>query len=191
MTVYLIGPAGSVNTLSRLSGQGLEASKNAVPGGNGAADDQNRIIAADGAEDIGPSLAVQGGSNRLSASRNGAQNQHLADTINPEKKLWQKGVERSSAFLYAAVGNCVASAFRSWDPRQPQFPKVSGEGGLSHIPSPLEQHFPQIFLAAHHPRVYDLEDCVVSFALVGHEVSLAPPEALRERSVRIIDARAV
>ena len=169
MTEYLIGPAGSVNTLSGLPRLGFEPPEDAVPGGNRAADDQDRIVAADGAKDIGPTFPVESGSDRLSASGNRAQDQHLADTIDAEKKLRQKGVERSSAFLYAAVCNRVAGAFRSWDPGKPQFPKVAGERGLGHIPSPLEQHFSQIFLAAHHPGVYDLEDCVVSFAFVGHE----------------------
>ena len=191
MTEYLIGLARSVNTLSGLSGEGFEAPEDAVPGGDGAADDQDRVVTADGAKDIGPALAVESSRDWLSASRNRAQNQHLADAIDPEEKLRQEGIERGSAFLYAAVGNRVPGAFRGRDPGEPQFPEVAGEGCLGHVPPALEQQLPEIFLAAHHPGAYDLEDRVVSFALVGHEVSLAPRKALRERTARIIDAQSV
>ena len=64
MTEYLIGPASPVKTLPWLSGEGFKAPENALTGGNGAADDQNRIIAADGAKDIGPPLAVESGGDR-------------------------------------------------------------------------------------------------------------------------------
>lgn len=191
MTEYLIGPAGSVNALSGFSGEGFEAPEDAVPGGDGATDDQNRVVTADGAKDIGPSFAVERSSDGLSASRDRTQNQHLANTIDAEEKLWQQGIERGSAFLYAAVCNCISGAFRSGDPGKPQFPEVAGERRLCYVPPALEQHLAEILLAAHDSSAYDLEDCVVSFALVGHGVSLAPRKALRERTARIIDAQGV
>jgi hypothetical protein len=89
MTEYLIGPARPVNALSGFSGEGLEAPEDAVPGGDGATDDQNRVVTSDGAKDIGPSLAVESSGDGLSASRDRAQNQHLANTIDAEEKLRQ------------------------------------------------------------------------------------------------------
>jgi hypothetical protein len=191
MIEYLIGPAGPVNALSRFSSEGLEAPEDAVPGGDGATDDQYRIVTADCAKNIGPSLTVEGSCDGLSAPWDRAQNQHLPNAIDAEEKLRQQGVECCSAFLYAAVGNRVSGAFRSRDPGKPQFAEVAGEGRLRHVPPALEQHLPKIFLAAHDSSAYDLQDCVVSFALVGHGVSLAPRKALRERAARIIDAKGV
>jgi hypothetical protein len=183
--------ADPVNTLSWLSGHGFEASENAVPGSNGPADDQDGIVAADGAQDIRPSLTVQGRRDRLGATRHRTQNQHLANTIDPKEKLRQQRVESSSAFLYATIGNSVAGALRGWYSGEAQFPEIAGEGRLGHVPPALEQHLPQIFLTAYDSRIYDLEDGVVSFALVGHGVSLAPLKAMRERAIRIIDAQGV
>jgi hypothetical protein len=78
-----------VNTLSRLSGHGFEASENAVAGSNGPADDEDGVVAADGAQDIRPSLTVQGRRDGLGATRHCAEDQHLTNAIDPQKKLWQ------------------------------------------------------------------------------------------------------
>src|SRR6202049_1155622 len=116
MTEYLIGVGSPVKTLPWLSGEGFEAPENALTGSNGAADDQDRIVAPDGAKDIGPPLAVEGSGDGLRTSGNRAQNQHLAHTVDAEEELRQEGIERGSAFLYAAVGNRVPGAFGSRDP---------------------------------------------------------------------------
>jgi hypothetical protein len=42
----------------------------------------------------------------------------------------------------------------------------------------LEQHLPEILLAAHDSSAYDLEDCVVSFAFVGHGGEFSTAESI-------------
>jgi hypothetical protein len=116
MTEYLIGLASPVKTLPWLSGEGFKASENALTGRNGAADDQDRVIPPDGAEDIGPPLAVESSGNWLCTSRNSAKYQHLAYAVDPEEELRQQCIERGSALLDATVGNRVSGAFGSRDP---------------------------------------------------------------------------
>src|ERR1700682_5921815 len=99
MTEYLIHLASPVKTLPWFSSEGFEAPENALTGGNGTADDQDRIVAADGAKDIGTALAVESSGDRLRASRHSAKYEHLAYTIDPEEELRQEGVKRGSAFL--------------------------------------------------------------------------------------------
>ena len=65
-------------------------------------------------------------------------------------------------------------------PGETQLTEIPGQGGLGDIPAALEEKLAQILLTAHHPGVDDLEDRVVSFALVGHAVSLAWRERMRE-----------
>src|SRR6266550_4099043 len=122
MTEYLIGRASPVKTLPGLPSKGLEAPENALAGGNRAANDQDRIIASNGAKDIGPPLAIERSGDGLRTSGDSAEYQHFAHTVDPEEKLRQEGIERGSAFLYAAVGNGVSGAFGGRDPGEPQFP---------------------------------------------------------------------
>jgi hypothetical protein len=178
MTEYLIGPGSPVKTLTRLSGKGFKASENALTGGDGAADDQDRIVAPNGAKHIGPSLAIEGSSDGLGTSGNRAEHEHLAHTVDPEEELRQKSIERCSAFLYAAVGNSISGAFGSRNPGKPQFPQVTRECCLGHIPAALEQKLAEILLAAHDSRVYNLEDRVVSFALIGHGTEFSTAERI-------------
>jgi hypothetical protein len=178
MTEYLIGQASPVKTLPGFSSEGFEAAENALAGGNGAADDQDRIVPPDGAKDVGPPLAVESGGDGLRASRNSAKYQHFAHTIDPEEELRQEGIERGPAFLYAAVGNRVSGAFGSRDTSEPQFPEIAREGCLGHVPAALEQQLAEILLAADDSRVYDLQDRVVSFALVGHGTEFSTAERI-------------
>jgi hypothetical protein len=76
------------------------------------------------------------------------------------------------------VGNCVSGAFGGRDPGEPQFPEVARERGLGHVPAALEQQLAEILLAAHDSRVYDLEDCVVSFTLVCHGTESSTAESI-------------
>src|SRR5437868_15502351 len=115
MTEYLIVLAKPVNPWSGLSRQGPQAPHNSLAGGNRATDDQNGVVAANGAEDVGPRLAIKRGSDGLSAARNGAQDQHLADAFYSQEELWQQRVESGSTLLYATVGNCIPGAFRRGD----------------------------------------------------------------------------
>src|SRR6267154_3126252 len=105
MTEYLIGPTSPVKTLPWLSGEGFKSPENALTGRNGAADDQDRVVASDGAKDIGPPLAVESGGDWLCTSRNRAKYKHFAHAVDPEEELWQHCIERGSALLYATVGN--------------------------------------------------------------------------------------
>src|ERR1700693_300259 len=122
MTEYLIGPASPVKTLPRLSSECFEAPQNALARGNRAANDQDRIVAPNSAKDIGPPLAIERSGDGLRTSGNSAEHQHFAHTVDPEEKLRQEGIERGSAFLYAAVGNRVSGAFGGRAPGEPQFP---------------------------------------------------------------------
>jgi len=188
MTEYLIGPRDLVNALSGLSGKAAQAPHDPLPGGNRATDDEDSIVTANGAQNIRPGLAIQCRGNGLGATRHRAQDQHLAHPIDSEKQLGQEGIERSSAFLYAAVGYGVTCAFRSRNPSQPQLAQITGLSCLGDVPAPLEEEFAQILLAAHHTGVDDLEDGVVPFAFVGHGRSLARTRLIREFDIRIIDA---
>jgi len=122
MTEYLIGPAGPVKTLPGLPSEGFEAPENALAGSYRAANDQDRIVAPNSAKDIGPPLPIERSGDGLRTSRDSAEHQHFADTIDPEEKLRQEGIESGSALLYAAVSNRVSGAFGGWDAGEPQFP---------------------------------------------------------------------
>src|SRR6266576_3035336 len=156
MTEYLIVQARPVNAWSGLPRQGPQAPHNPLPGGHRSADDENRVVTANGAEDIRPSLAIQRGSDGLSTARNGAQNEHLADALDSQEKLRQQRVEGGSALLYSTVGDRIPGAFRRRHPGEAQLPEISGQGRLGDVPAPLEEQLAQILLAAHHPGVDDL-----------------------------------
>src|SRR6185295_10798210 len=173
MTEYLIGPARSVNASGGLPGHTPKASHGPFPGGEGAADDEDRVVTADGAQDVGPALAIESGGDRLRAARHGAENDHLTDTVNPQKELGKQGVESGAALLYAPVGDRVSRSLGGRHPGQAELAQITGKCRLCYVPAALEKVLAQIFLAAHHPGVDDLEDGVVSFALVGHGRSLA------------------
>ncbi|MDQ6690066.1 MAG: hypothetical protein M3Z18_06110, partial [Gemmatimonadota bacterium] len=85
------------------------------------------------------------------ASRNSAEDQHFADTIQSKEQLRQQGIEGSAALLYAPVGNRVPSAFGGGDSGKPQLPKIAGQSCLGHVPPPLEKKLAEIFLAADYP----------------------------------------
>jgi hypothetical protein len=150
------------------AGEGFYAAHHAIAGGNGAANDKDCIIAADGAQNVRPGLAVEGRGNRLSAARNGAKHQHLAGSIYAKKKLGQQRLESSAAFLDASVCQTIACALCSGNPGEPELAQVAGKGRLSYVPSTLEQQLPEILLAADHAVCNDLEDCVVPFPFIGH-----------------------
>lgn len=152
----------------------------ALAGGNRAANDEDGVVAADGAEYVAPALAVEGSGDRLGAAGYRPQHQHLAHTVNAQEKLWKKGVERSSALLNVAVGDGVARAFWSRHSGQTELAQIAREGRLGDIPASLQKQLTQILLAADGARANYLEDGVVSFALVGHAKILARQKAIRE-----------
>ena len=103
-----------------LSGERLDAPHDAIASGDRATNDEDRIIAADSPEYIGPGFPVEGGGDRLSASGNGAEDEHFTGAVNAEKKLRQKRLEGGATFLNAAVGNGVSCAFGGGDACQPK-----------------------------------------------------------------------
>ena len=149
MTEYLIGSDWPVNTGSGLAGHGAEASHDPFPRRDGAGDYENGIIAADGAEDVRPGLTVERGGDGLSATGDGAQDEHLADTVHAQEELGEEGVEGGAALLYASVGNRVPCPFGGGNSGEPQFAEIPGKSRLGHVPPALEQELSEIFLAAH------------------------------------------
>ena len=115
------------------------------------------------------------------------EHEHFADTIEAEKELGEESLERRAALFYAPVGDGISGAFRSGDAGKPQLPQIAGKRCLGDIPSPLEQKLPEIFLAAHHPGVDDLQDRVVAFALVGHCGEFSTEADGARAATRIID----
>lgn len=166
--------------LSGLSGHRSEASHNPLPGGDGPADDEDGIVAADGPENVRPALAIEGSRNRLGTAGNGAQDKHLTDAVDAQKQLGEQGVERSPALFYAAVRYGVTRTLGGGNTSEPELTKVTRQGRLGDIPSTLEEKLAEVLLAAHYSRADDLEDRIVSFALVRHGVSLAPRARSRE-----------
>jgi len=58
-----------------------QASLQPFPGGGGPADDENRIVAADGPQHVGPRLTVESRRHRLSPAGDRAHDYQLADAI--------------------------------------------------------------------------------------------------------------
>src|ERR1700704_2410084 len=137
MTEYLIGLTGFVNASGRLPGHTPNAPHGALPGGHGTTDDQDGVVAADGAQNVGPALSVEGGRDRLGATRHGAEDDHLADAIDAEKKLGKEGIESGPALLYTAVGNGVSGSLGGRHPGQAQLAEIAGESCLGYIPATL------------------------------------------------------
>src|ERR1700674_151411 len=168
MSEYLIVWTAYVNTRSGLPSHRPQAPHHAVAGGDRAADNQYGIVAPDRPQYVGPALAVERGSDWLSASGNRPQDEHFTDAVESEKQLGQQGVERCTALLYTPVGNGVSGAFGRRDARKPELAQIAGQCCLGYIPSPLEKKLPEILLAAYYPGPDYLEDRIVPFALVGH-----------------------
>jgi hypothetical protein len=158
-----------VNTLPRFSGHRSDAPHHAFARRYGATNNEYGVITADGAEDVRPTLTVEGRRDRLSAARDGSQDEHLADAIDPQKELWKEGVERCAAFLDAAIGHSIASALRRRNAGQAELPEIAGERGLGHVPAALQKELPQIFLTADSAIPDDLEDGVVTLSFVCHQ----------------------
>ena len=152
----------------------------ALPGGDGAADDKDGVIPANRAEDVAPSLPVEGGRNGLGAARYRSQHQHLAHPVHTQKELRKKCVEGGPALLDIAIGDRVARAFRGGDSRQSQLAQVSRQSSLGHVPAALQQQLAQIFLTADGPGADYFKNRIVSFAFVGHDGILAPRQLIRE-----------
>lgn len=181
MTEYLIGPGGCVNSASGLPSHGAEPPHYTLSGGHRATNDEDGIVAPDGAEDVGPRLTVERRSNGLGTSRDGTKDEHLADAIDAQKQLRQQGVESGTALLYTSVGDSVSRTFGRGDSGQPQLAEIPRESRLGDIPPALQQQLAEILLAAHDPGADDLENRIVSFALVGHGRILSPLGGMREQ----------
>jgi hypothetical protein len=149
-----------------------------------ATNDQNGIVTPDGAEYVSPALPVEGGGDGLSPSRNGAENEHFADTVDAQKKLWQQSIERRSAFFDAAVGDGVPGSFRRRNAGQTELPEITGESCLGHVPPTLKEQLAKVFLTADDPGADDLQNGIVSLAFVGHksEFSTTPGFARAEHT---------
>jgi hypothetical protein len=104
----------------------------------------------------------------LRSPRHCAQDEHFTYALEAKKELGEKSVERGPALFNASIRDGVARAFGRRNPSESQLSKVPGKRGLGNIPSPLEEELPEILLAADDPGVDDLQDRIVTFALVGH-----------------------
>ena len=158
------------------------------PGRERAADDEYRIISADRSQNVAPSFPVEGRGDRLSATRNRPENEHLTHSFDAEEKLGKQRVEGSATFLDIPIGDGISSALGRRHPREPELAKVTRQRGLGHIPAALEEQLPQVLLTADHLVLDDLEDGIVAFALVSHaRKSLAQGGRVGEEWPRIID----
>src|SRR3989337_920441 len=95
---------------SRLAGEGSEPAQDPVARRRRATDDENRVVSADGSQDVGPTFPVERGGDRLGAAGNRAQDDHLTDSVHTKKQLRQQRIESGATFLDTAIRYGVARA---------------------------------------------------------------------------------
>jgi hypothetical protein len=86
------------------AGQRANAPHHPLAGGRRAADEEDGVVAGDGAEQVGPAFGVEGVGDRLGAARDRVDDQQLADPIDTVEQLRQQRVERRAADVGRVVG---------------------------------------------------------------------------------------
>src|SRR5579864_2629531 len=83
--------------------EGLEAADDFLSRGGGAADDEDRVLAADGADDFGPLFRVERFADRLGAAAERVEHDELTDAVDVGEEVWQQGVE-ARRFVFGRRG---------------------------------------------------------------------------------------
>src|SRR6185312_16968435 len=78
-------------------GEGLEAAHHFLSRGRGAADDEDRVVTGDGAQDLGPFFGVQRFADGLGAARQRVEHNELADAIDLREEVRKERIEGRGA----------------------------------------------------------------------------------------------
>ena len=180
-------PCGIESDFRELSQAPLEA----LAGGGGPTDDENRVVASNGPQHVGPRFAVERRRHGLGAARDRAHDDQLADAVDSRQQLGEQGIERRARRTAdGAVRNRVSNALRRRDARQSQLSQITREGGLRDVPTtPMQQH-PELFLTPNRLPADQLQNCRVTFPFIHPTSSVSIDETIAWRGVKRQDARA-
>jgi N-acetyl-gamma-glutamyl-phosphate reductase len=148
----------------------LQAAEDALAPGGGAADDEDRVIAGDGAGHVGPPELVERLGHGLGAGLEGADHDEGLDPLHTGDQLGEHACQLGAvALLVALLGEGVAHAAAVvGDAGEAELAEVAGEGGLRDLPPAPGEEAAERLLAGDGLGADDRADGLVTGGLVGH-----------------------
>src|SRR5690606_7681702 len=158
----------------------LDAALDSVEMGGIPEDDEDRVVAGDGAEDFRPFFPVDGLGHGLRAARKSFHQQQVAGALGADEEAVQQALERRRLAPVVRRERVIRPSVGIGRLDQAELADVAGDGGLGDVEPALDQELAEHLLAGDAGFGQDVQDCGMAITLAhGNENGPCRPAASR------------
>jgi hypothetical protein len=128
-------------------------------------DDEDGVVAGDGAEDLRPLFPVEGFGDGLGAAGEGSDDEEVAGAFGGDEESGKEPVEGRRVVPGFWWQGVEVAAFCVGHLEEAEFAEVPGEGGLADVEAADSEEFAELLLAGHPVALDDFADGGVAHSL--------------------------